>query len=304
MPKSVSQSKVLNDLKSKAKGAWEDSRNVAAKPKGQIQLPGGIRKGIARMIRGELTSSEPNEQGTYPKVVLTFIIREPIDYEGVQQRKYYNFYDRKTNNNRPGKTVKEVLDELCSDLQLVGIQTAGTEIDDLPKLLVQLGTDKPYFEYSTWKPPQNEDGSESNTQIFIQKVAVDYTPTSESPEETGDATPEPATDETPVPEPAPSSTPKPRGPKPRGPVAAPAPEPEPEPEPVPEPEPEDSRPAITGGEQAIPCVEDEYYCDLPKIGKVVVAVTEVQEDAKTVSVRVVETGQKWNKIAWSKLTGE
>lgn len=296
MSKTESVSAAINELKKKAAGAWEDARNVAPKPKGIVQLPGGINRGIGRIYGADFKMSEDKGKGSSPRVDLKFVVREPKNFDGVQQTKFYRFFDSTSDK---GKTVSQKLDEFASDIQLLGIVTAGTDVDDIPRLLEELKANRPYFYFNTWTPP----GDGAFTQVFIQGLATDYVPAKDEPEvrDEPEPTPEPAPASVQPPKAPPKAPPRAAATPPKSPpkappraAAAPEPEPEPVPEPVPEPEPE------VAPVKDAPEVKDRYSCVLDG-QETTVEVLEVQEDKRTCTVLDESTNKRWAKVSWAML---
>lgn len=257
MAKVVGQSTALAALKKATKGAWESgARDVQAKPGGFVNIPGGVQC-ISRIVGAELGMSKDRGKGSSPQISLKFIVREPVTYDGVQQTKNYTLRE-KTEGKRK-KSVSDILAEFSNDIQLLGIETAGTSEDDIPALLEQLATEKPYFRSSTWEFQLPD------TMMYGHNIIgkCDYTPSTPEPEYT-------ESEHEPEAQPEPEQTPQPEGTE------------------------DDWQPAV----------RDHYYCELPGSGRVVVVVTAVQEDAKTVSIQEKDSAKKWTKVAWSKLQGE
>jgi hypothetical protein len=154
MAKTVGSSAIINAIKQKAKGAWQESRKKEAK-RGFISLPSGVR-GVARLVGAVLRMSKENEYGTSPEVALKFIVREPIDHEGTQCFKSH--YIAAKTGDYP-KTINQVFDALSDDLQNCGVEQGENglpDIEDWPEMLADLQTAKPYIHYHTWQPKDSE----------------------------------------------------------------------------------------------------------------------------------------------------
>lgn len=286
MAATVDTSKLLSSLKAKAKGSWKEARSVEATAKGQV-LPGGIIKGVAA-ITGTKFAADKNKA---PYFLLKAVVISPEDFTGTQFTKLYSMSEPKSDK---ANSVAVKLEKFSSDIQLLGVVTEGTELDDLPKLWAALGLSKTCFYFNTWMPPKNEDGSEPSTYIFIQGVAKDaaYPDVVETEAEAeGEAEPEPEPEAAASPK---AKGPKAKGPKAKGPAAAPEPEPEPEAE----------------AEDWTPQVEEQYAlrCTDGKPDKEgepePVEIMEVDEAAKTVKVKIESTGKLWKGIAWTRLEGD
>lgn len=249
MAKTVSTSKILNDIKQKAKGAWDDAKKIAPK-KGFISLPPGIRNGVARLIGAALKMSEENERGQVPQVVLKFIVREPIDHEGSIQFKSH-FIAAKTGDFP--KSIREVLDGLSSDLQNLGVEQGNDglpEIDGWPEMLADLQTAKPYFKFHTW---QGKDADRVTIFIDGPCTAKECESFAEAPTEA----PENAEEIVAAAEfgtPAPKSPPARKGPPPKKAPPAAADEPQAVED---EPQPVDDEPT-----KSIPSAGDRFYIEV------------------------------------------
>jgi hypothetical protein len=288
MAKMTSQSSAIAALKKVSKGAFKDSRNVEAKPGGFSNLPGGIRNGVGRVVSTDLVMSEDKGKGSYPVATIKFVTREPIDYEGVQQTIFFNFHDSEK------RSVKDVMDNFCSDLQLLGIDTSSAEDEDnILGLLDDLTEKKPYFLFNTSRGKATKEFPNPTTFVNIQGLAVDYTPPADEP--TKEDVAKAAENGQPDPK-GPVKSPPKKGVK--GPIKPPVEEEVVSEEVVSEtPTPDDGWP---------PAVEDNFY-SIVQGEKTVVTVVKVN-DQNDIHVRVVDDNHKLNgkvvKKAWADLLGE
>lgn len=156
----TSRTAFMNRLKKRAKGGWAASRKKEAKRKGE-RLPDGIINGVAKLAAYK---AELDKKGN-PYFMIQGVVVEPEDCTG---RKATTFHFIRENKN---KTVDDKLDELSSDLQLLGIDTEGLDIPDIPKALEEKVAENPFYNFNTWKPDNGD------TMVFIQGlVPDDYEP--------------------------------------------------------------------------------------------------------------------------------
>lgn len=141
MAKSTKASKALGKIGKTSAASWTKSRDKEAQIKG-ARLPGGIIGGVSKLIDHKIDETE--EHGV-PYVVLTFLILEPEEHNGKKERKSYFFQD----SPEFDKTQDDVLDEFSSALQIMGIETKGTDISDWDKLLKKAIKDETFVEFGT-----------------------------------------------------------------------------------------------------------------------------------------------------------
>lgn len=154
----ASQSKTLAKLKKRSKGAWSRSRETEAKAKGQM-LPGGITKGVAQLSSYKLDEDKNGD----PYFSITGIVMEPEEFAGMKAVTFHSIKETKQ------KTVEDKLDGLSSDIQLLGGEVDGTDLDDLPGILKGLVEDSPFYFFNTWAPDETRGAF-----VFIQGLAEDY----------------------------------------------------------------------------------------------------------------------------------
>ncbi len=171
----VSKSVLLAKMKKRAKGAWKKSQKAETKVKGQT-LPDGIVRGVARLSSYKFDSTKKGD----PYFSITGIVVEPEELAGA--RASIQHFIKATQQ----KTVQDKLDGLSSDMQLLGCEVEGTDIDDLPQILQDRCDEKPYFYFNTWKPPADKRNPNPSTLVFIQGIAEDYEGAEEDEEEVED----------------------------------------------------------------------------------------------------------------------
>lgn len=193
MAKQTSVSRTMAKMKKRAKGAWDRSRKKAARAKG-AQLPDGIVRGVAQFTDYKLAEDKKGN----PYVILQGTVKEPEDCDGLTAQRAH--FIRETER----KTVEDKLDDLSSDLQLLGgyVERDGEshllsedpeaiDLDDIPEVLENLKRDRPFFLFNTWKP------ADGDTMVFIQGLAEDFEPDEDVEVEDEDPEPEVEEDEEP-----------------------------------------------------------------------------------------------------------
>lgn len=259
----VDQNMLVGQLKKTLSGAWQEASKVEPKAKG-AQLPPGLIGSVARLIKFRLGRDKNGKL----YFMFTAVAIEPTNVQGRQFTKLYSLAPPKDDPKAKykAKTVREKLDDLSNDIQLLGTSTEGrTTDDDLVALIAETEAAKPFFEFNTWSP-KAEVGEDPKLFVFPQRHLPDYVMPEgfeivegpdESPDESPVPSPEPAPEAarargparpaaSPAPVVASASSPRARGPA--RPAAAPAPEPEPEPSPEPEAAPEVNLAAIILGD--------------------------------------------------------
>lgn len=180
MATAAEKSKFLTKVKQKTKGAWKKKADSAPKARGST-LPEGVVMGTAQVSSYRIGEYD---DGT-PYVSITGIIKEPAEYAG--QRVPLRYVIKETDN----KTVEQVVEELTSDLQFLGVETAGTSEDDIPKLLDKLVKDKPHFYFNTKRWNMN---GNTGVKAYVQEGRPDPIELEGGDEPSADAD-EPAVDE-------------------------------------------------------------------------------------------------------------
>jgi len=158
---SASKAKLLNKLKRTAKGAWNKARETEGKARGS-QLPGGIVKGVAKLTSWKLDEDKNHN----PYFVISGTVKEPEEFEGLRASVMHFISESQY------ATVEEKLEKLASDIQLLGGETDGADLDELPTILGDLVEAGPHFFYNTSEFKRN-DGSVS-VSVFIQGLADEW----------------------------------------------------------------------------------------------------------------------------------
>jgi len=158
----ASAASILNQIKKRDKsGAWNKNRGEAPKVRGS-RLPGNLINARGVFSGWKLGTSEKG----VPFLSLTLVTVDPPDYKGVRATDTIRFDE----NDR--HTVEEQIIKAISNVQLIGGDTDGKSIDDLPKILdaLQKEKDKPeiLFNTSEW-----EFDGRKGVSVFFQGIAED-----------------------------------------------------------------------------------------------------------------------------------
>ena len=164
---STDRSKLLNSLKKRSKGAWKRARATDAKAKGS-RLPDGLVNAVAKLTGWKMAMNKKN----HPYFTLTGVVQEPEEYLGVKATVIHTISETQS------KTIEEKLESLSSDLQLLGADMEGVELDDLPDVIEAWVEEGPYFKFNTWNP-----GDRDSPFVFVQGLAEDWEDADEDEDE-------------------------------------------------------------------------------------------------------------------------
>lgn len=225
---------IISRVKKMTKGGWTNAKTVAPR-EGGMNLPSGIRGGVARLTGYKIAETEDKDRTPY--VSFRGVVMAPKDYEGER------FYKTVYINDRPEykKTMQDALNEISACFQNLGVDTSEMVEDQWEATLKELCAVKRAFSFHTWAPPDSD-----RVSTFIdapQKKLDDYPdmdpnqPIDGLVEEPEVAAPTPQSAPvakpkaaTPKQNPAPARSTREAGSPPKGPkakaTAAPAPEPE------------------------------------------------------------------------------
>lgn len=163
MAKQVSKTAFMNRMKKRAKGGWSDARTTEAKAKG-AQLPSGIVNGVAQFAAYKMDFDKKGN----PYIMLQGIVHEPEECTRLKASTFHRITESKDDKGKVRKTVQDKLEDLASDLQLLGCDVSGIEMDDIPELLEALVEAAPFYRFNT---VQFGNGP---VNVFIQGAADDY----------------------------------------------------------------------------------------------------------------------------------
>ena len=157
MPTAEEQ-KMINTMKKTSQGAYEKSKSK--EPKVRITLPAGIINGIARFTSYKLGKDKNNK----PYVILTGICITPTEHSGGRVQRSHFLSKNKY------KTLQDKYDDMFSDIQLLGIDTASMNgdkvLEEVFDGLKKMVKSKPLFKFNTWQM-----NSESQVVCFINGPA-------------------------------------------------------------------------------------------------------------------------------------
>jgi hypothetical protein len=149
----ISQSDFLNKFNRRSKGAFDNARKKKPKVRGR-SLPGGLEGVIGRVTTVKL--GETQTKGD-PYVIVGGSVVEPEDYQGYPWSVFHMIAETEYTS------IDEAIENLCSDLQFLGIETSADEFDErqMVKDLNALAEEKPLVEFNTWK------GNRENSKVRI-----------------------------------------------------------------------------------------------------------------------------------------
>lgn len=189
MPSSIEKQKFLKKFKTKAQGGWKKKAGQEAKVRGQM-LPDNLVGAIAQVSSYRIGEYD---DGT-PYVTIVGIAKSPDEIVG--QRVNIKHSIKETES----KTVDQCLENLSSDLQLLGGKTVKADgtprsEDEIPTILDEIVAEKPHFEFNTrgW-----EFNGKTGVSVFIQGLAEPVGDDVEEPEEAAAEEEVPAEEEAPA----------------------------------------------------------------------------------------------------------
>lgn len=163
MAKQVSRTAFMNRVKKRAKGGWGEARNTEAKAKG-AQLPDGIVNGVAQFTAYKMDFDKKGN----PYIMLQGMVHEPEECARMKASTFHRITESKDDKGRVRKTVQDKLEDLSSDLQLLGCDVSEIDLDDLPDLLEALVEAAPFYRFNTVK------FGNGPVNVFIQGEAEDF----------------------------------------------------------------------------------------------------------------------------------
>jgi len=169
-PANVAKSTLLNKVSKLTKGAYKTVRDSAPKIKGGGGFPNNLTGLVARLTSWKM---DEDKNGN-PYFAFTFIGCSPEEIKGKRASKMHFIKDSPAGSKFP-KSAESRLEECLSDIKLMGGETEGTELEDLPTILNNLVETKPYIEINTWAPAATKANPSPQVNYFIQGIA-DYTP--------------------------------------------------------------------------------------------------------------------------------
>lgn len=121
------RAQLLNDLKRKSKGGWEQARNVEPKARGGGGLPPRLKNIVGVCKHWKFAATQKGD----PYFTLTCIIKDDAELEGRRATISWFINDSEYN------TVDECLEMMANDLALAGVELPD-DIDQIPACLDDL----------------------------------------------------------------------------------------------------------------------------------------------------------------------
>lgn len=157
-----STKKVATGLMKKLGGkraAFDASKQKETKYSGGVDLPSGIKSGIAQLIDAHFGEYESGDNKGEPFLYMAGTVIEPKEHAGVY------IEGARTDKTIPltetkgefGKSFEDNLDRCLNELRKLGVPTAEIELEDLEATVEELMAAKPYFRFRTWSNSDDED---------------------------------------------------------------------------------------------------------------------------------------------------
>lgn len=195
MASTVEKQKFLKGFKTRTQGSWKKKANQEPKARGQV-LPGGLKDAVGQVSSYKIGQYE---DGT-PFVTITMICKEPADIVGMRATVKHKIAETES------KTVDKCVDDLVSDLQLMGGATTkkdGTprSEDEIPQIVEEIVKAKPHVLFNTKAWNFN---SQTGVSVFPQGTCAPVGDDIEPEAPTDEAPPDEPTDEAPPEDEAPT----------------------------------------------------------------------------------------------------
>lgn len=155
----VEKSKILNKLKTAAKGAWKRARGVEAKARGGGGLPPNLKNVVAACQTYKMALTQKGD----PYFSLTCIIKDPEELVG--RRATFMWFI----NENEYATVEDNLNQLSNDLQLLNCEMPE-DVGDVTDVLADLCEKGVHLLFNTGGPKK----SGKSPSLFIQGLAEDW----------------------------------------------------------------------------------------------------------------------------------
>lgn len=164
-------SKWMSKVKKTTKGGWKRAANTKAKARGQ-KLPAGIVRGVARLV--SIKTGE-TDRGV-PTLSFKAEVMSPEESSGI------TFFINHRFQETAYRSLEENLERFSSDLQLLGADTEGTSEDDWGPILEELEETKPFFLFNSFEWEAN---GRTGVSATIQGLAEDWEDDSKEEENHG-----------------------------------------------------------------------------------------------------------------------
>jgi hypothetical protein len=158
MPKQTGKSSLASKLGDRGREAF-DSHKSDETTYGQVNLPGGIENGIARLVDCKFTQIAEGKQNAGEWMFYAAgIVVSPSEHEGTQILGLRTMiseplFDTPT---RSRKTIDEHLAWVLNEFRKLGVNTDELSFDDLEGVAEQLVEGSPHFRFRTWKGSKQE----------------------------------------------------------------------------------------------------------------------------------------------------
>lgn len=144
MPLTAEEAKKRLALKKAAAGSWSRAKNVKPTKKSGGGPPAPIDGGGSRFVGYTYDLTEKGD----PYFRLKFVVLDPDEHAG-KQFSLFHFI-----NDSQFATKEDCLNDLCSDLQMIGGEGCTSEVEEpdesLFALLDDLSAEKPFVEFHSW----------------------------------------------------------------------------------------------------------------------------------------------------------
>lgn len=171
MAANVEQSKIMAQLKAKAKGGWARARKVEPKARGAGGFPPGLKNAVAKVVGYKFdktalkTDAKGVSTGGDPYFMLNVVGVEPDEVAG--KRAGLSWFL----NESQYSTFEENLEALANDLALMG-KALPDDIGDVPAVMQELVDEETHILVNTSTPKTA--GKLPN--LFVQGLAEGYQP--------------------------------------------------------------------------------------------------------------------------------
>lgn len=169
MAANVEQSKLMAQLKAKAKGSWKRARQVEPKARGQGSFPPNLKNMVAKASAYKFDKTKPGEKGKGggdPYFSFTGIVVEPPEYAG--RRAAFNWFL----NESEWATLEENLETLANDIALLTGSEPPEDVGDIPALFQEVIDNEVHFIFHSGG--ERKGGKAPN--LFIDGIAEGYEP--------------------------------------------------------------------------------------------------------------------------------
>ena len=158
MPKQTGKSSLAARLGDRGRQAFETHKSDETSY-GQVNLPGGIENGIAKLVDCKFTQIAEGKQNAGEWMFYAAgIVVSPHDHEGMPILGLRTMISEPLFDtpSRTRKTVDDHLAWVLNEFRKLGINTDELSFDDLEDVAAQLAEEGPHFRFRTWKGSKQE----------------------------------------------------------------------------------------------------------------------------------------------------